>query len=184
MTGWSLAQTDPGRVGNGHSAYAFQGTYPCADGGWIAITCKSDAQLENLCGLAGIGGNGHQEGELDEQLGAWTTGQDKHALMHLLQRSGIPAGAVLNGPDLLNDPHLASRGALLAQDRPGLGVKHYPAQPYRFNRTAPQPQRRAPMLGEHLEEVLSHDAGLTSDEIAELVIDDVTGTVPIAARGE
>ena len=64
----------------------------------------------------------------------------------------MPAGAVQNGPDLLADPQLEQRGAFLAQDRPGIGVKHYPAQPYRLHRTTAPPQVRAPLLGEHLEE--------------------------------
>jgi len=38
------------------------------------------------------------------------------------------------------------------------------------------------LLGEHTSEVLMDLAGLTSDEIAELVIADVVGTVPLAAR--
>jgi crotonobetainyl-CoA:carnitine CoA-transferase CaiB-like acyl-CoA transferase len=103
-------------------------------------------------------------------------------LMHQLQHAGVPACAVFDGPDLLRDPHLAGRRAFVAQDRPGLGVKHYPAQPYRLNRTVPPPERRAPLLGEHLEEVLGDVVGLSSDEIAQLVIDDVIGTVPLAVR--
>ena len=43
------------------------------------------------------------------------------------------------------------------------------------------PDTRAPLLGEHIEEVLGEEAGLSSDEIIELVIDEVTGTVPLAA---
>lgn len=42
--------------------------------------------------------------------------------------------------------------------------------------------RRAPLLGEHISEVLTELAGLTEDDIAELIIDDVVGTVPIIAR--
>ena len=38
------------------------------------------------------------------------------------------------------------------------------------------------LLGEHTSEVLREQAGLTDDDIAELVIDDVVGTVPIIAR--
>ncbi len=102
--------------------------------------------------------------------------------MHLLQSSGVPAGAVMTGPDLLADPQLKARGSLLAQDRPGLGVKHYPNQPYRFRHAGPVLNERAPLLGEHTSEVLIDLAGLTSDEIAELVIADVVGTVPLAAR--
>ncbi len=179
MTGFSLAGVDPGRRGNRHPGYALQGTFPCQNDGWIAISCKTRDQLNLLCGQAGI------DPECSDPCSAvrgWTTSQDKVDLMHRLQSLGVPAGAVLNGPDLLNDVHLESRGAFMAQDRPGVGVLHYPAQPFRLNRSVSPPNRRAPLLGEHLEEVLAEEAGLSSEEIAELIIDDVTGTVPIAAR--
>ena len=177
MTGWFLAQEDPGRRGNYHPTYALQGTYPCKDGGWIAISCKTKAQLEKLCNKAGID---EQDANLESVLSSWTSAQDKIELMHDLQLTGIPAGAVMNGRDLFHDPHLKARGASVAQDRPGIGVLHYPAQPYRMNRTEPSPNIRSPLLGEHIEEILG-EAGLSSDEIVELVIDDVTGTVPLAA---
>jgi hypothetical protein len=38
------------------------------------------------------------------------------------------------------------------------------------------------LLGEHAVDVLTKLVGLSSDEIAELVIDDVVGTVPTTAR--
>ena len=99
-----------------------------------------------------------------------------------LQATGVPAGAVMNRPDLLDDAYVASFGGLLPQDRPGLGLKPYPNPPYRLRRTRTPPNQRAPMLGEHSSEVLRDEAKLTDDDIAELVIDDVVGTVPIAAR--
>ena len=136
------------------------------------------AQLAALCGLAGL----PADAEAHDRLAIWTARQEKMALMHRLQQAGIAAGAVLNGPDLLHDPHLAARGAFLAQDRPGLGIKHYPAQPYRLHRCVAPPERRAPLLGEHLEEVLAQEGGLSSDQIVEMLIDDVTGTEPLAAR--
>ncbi len=111
-----------------------------------------------------------------------TRSRDKIQLMYDLQEAGVPAGAVLDGPELLEDKHLLSRSAYIAQDRPGLGIKHYPNQPYRFRKSHKAPEERAPLLGEHLEEVLGGDVGLTADEIAELIIDDVAGTVPLAAR--
>jgi crotonobetainyl-CoA:carnitine CoA-transferase CaiB-like acyl-CoA transferase len=180
MTGWGLAKADPGRMGNRHPGYALQGTFQCKGGGWIAISCKTESQLERLCEAAGI--DDPRGVGLDADLGRWIGGQDKMELMQNLQRAGIPAGAVLNGPDLLRDSHLEARGAFVAQDRPGIGLLHYPAQPYRLNATVPPPEKRAPLLGEHIEEVLADEAGLSSDEIVDLVIDDVTGTVPLAAR--
>ena len=182
MTAWSLAGVDPGRIGNGHHHYPLQGVYPCRDNRWIAITCKTDAHCAALAEIVGDeaiadGGTG-----CHDTIAAWTGSRDHLVLMADLQAAGIPAGAVMNGPDLLDDPQLAAREGLLVQDRPGLGPKHYPGQPYRFRRAARPPNQRAPLLGEHTSEILKQYAGLTDDDIAELVIDDVVGTVPIAAR--
>jgi crotonobetainyl-CoA:carnitine CoA-transferase CaiB-like acyl-CoA transferase len=63
-------------------------------------------------------------------------------------------------------------------------VKHYPAQPYRFANAAPPQERRAPLLGEHTNEVLTELLHLSDDELNALERDDVTGTVPIAARAQ
>jgi benzylsuccinate CoA-transferase BbsF subunit len=196
MTGWSLAGFDPGRTGNVHPACAPQGIYPCKDENWIAISCKTDAQWLALASVmnepewsAADSGFSQDEtrassrDQIDRSVGNWTRSQDHLELMHRLQELGIPAGAVMDGPDLLDDPHLQARGGFLAQDRPGLGVKHYPNQPYRFRFARPAPNVRAPLLGEHTAEILTDLIGLTTDEIIELTAADVIGTIPLAARG-
>ena len=184
MTAWSLAGVDRGRVGNAHHHYPLQGVYPCRDGRWIAITCKTRAQCATLADCVGDPEIAEADGGGADPatIAAWTASQDHVALMNELQAAGVPAGAVMNGPDLLADPQLESFGGLLLQDRPGLGPKHYPNQPYRFRHTRTPPNQRAPLLGEHASEVLREEANLTDDDIAELVIGDVVGTVPIAAR--
>lgn len=178
MTGWSLAAVDPGRRGNSNPAYLLQGIYPCGDDGWIAISCKSDDHLARLTGLV----QPHADVLNEQDVSNWTAAHDKHHLMELLQGEGVPAGAVLDGPELLADEHLLRRGAFIPQDRPGVGIKHYPNQPYRLCLSDAPPTRRAPLLGEHLEEVLEVEAGLSSEQIVELVIDEVIGTVPLAAH--
>ena len=182
MTAYSLAGVDPGRVGNGHHHYPLQGVYPCRDNRWIAITCKTEAHCAALAGIVGDHTIAEAGVGCHDAIAAWTAPREHLALMADLQAAGIPAGAVMNGPDLLADPQIAAREGLRLQDRPGLGAKHYPGQPYRFRRAAPPPNERAPLLGEHASEVLREYAGLTDDDIAELVIDDVVGTVPTAAR--
>ncbi|MDC0214229.1 CoA transferase [Gammaproteobacteria bacterium] len=185
MVGWSIAKFDPERKGNEHLTYTAQGIFPCADEGWIGISCKNQQQLVLLSEFFGdpsLLDSSLFDSVLSSRIGEHTRTKDKMQLMADLQKSGIPAGAVLNGPDLLENEHLSARDAFVAQDRPGLGVKHYPNQPYRFRYSEAAPERRAPLLGEHLEEILGDEVGLTSDEIAELIIDDVVGTVPLAAR--
>ena len=89
---------------------------------------------------------------------------------------------MLSGPELLADAQLAARGGFLELDRPEIGIKHYPAQPYNFRFAASPPNRRAPLLGEHTAKVLTERLGLDEAALAELERADVIGTVPIAAR--
>jgi crotonobetainyl-CoA:carnitine CoA-transferase CaiB-like acyl-CoA transferase len=77
---------------------------------------------------------------------------------------------------------LAARGGFVPQDRPGVGVKHYPNQPYTFRNAPAPPTRRTPLLGEHTAEVLRERLDLNDDELAALERDDVIGTAPIGAR--
>lgn len=192
MTGWSLAGYDPGRRGNSDVNLAPQGIYPCRDESWLGISVKSDQQWQVLADVIGRNDLGTTldtvvsrraaDDEIEAAIVAWTSGQDHLEAMALLQSLGVAAGAVMRGPELLADEHLAVRRGFLAQDRPGLGVKHYPNQPYRFRETVLPEPTRAPLLGEHLSEVLTTLGGLSDDDVAELIIDDVVGTVPIAAR--
>jgi crotonobetainyl-CoA:carnitine CoA-transferase CaiB-like acyl-CoA transferase len=195
MTGWSLAGFDPGRTGNTHPAYAPQGIYPCREDNWIAISCKTDAHWLALAKVidepewtaansiySQVNARSSNRDQIDRSIGEWTRSQNHVELMHRLQGLGIPAGAVMDGPDLLDDPHLDARGSFLAQHRPKLGVKHYPNQPYRFRLAETVPNLRAPLLGEHTAEILSELVGLSPDEITGLTSADVIGTIPIAAR--
>jgi benzylsuccinate CoA-transferase BbsF subunit len=162
------------------------------DDRWIAIDCQTDAQWTTLARLIGrpdwaetmatAAQRVEKRREIDAAIAAWTRTREHIALMDELQGLGVPAGAVLSGPELLADPQLAAIAGFIPQDRPDIGVKHYPSQPYRFRfANLPEP-RRAPLLGEHTNEVLRERLGLSDEELAELERDDVTGTVPLAAR--
>jgi crotonobetainyl-CoA:carnitine CoA-transferase CaiB-like acyl-CoA transferase len=195
VTGWTLAGVDPGRTGNAHPRRAPYGIYPCRDDRWIAIDCQSDAQWAALAAalgrpdwavpgseLATAAGRLARRDQIDAVLAAWTRSRGHIELMGELQARGVAAGAVLSGPELLADPQLAAWGGFIEQDRPGVGVKHYLAQPYRFRDAAPPPNRRAPLLGEHTAAVLRERLGLSDAELAELERGDITGTLPLAAR--
>ncbi len=179
MTAWSLAGHDPGRIGNRHHCYPLQGVFECSRERWIAITCRDAEELATLARLVGVEA---EEAALLDALPGWSIDRDHRETMDELQAHGITAGAVQNGPEILADPQIAARDGLIVQDRPGLGEKHYPNQPYRLCRTEAPPIGRAPLLGEHSAEILTELAGLSDDDIVELIIDDVVGTVPMAAR--
>ena len=180
MTASSMSEYDPGRLGNDRHGVRLQGIFPCLDDRWIAITCENDQELDVLMRAAHI--EGLAPHGVEEAIKEWTKSQSHIALMEELQSLGISAGAVLNGPELLEDRQLQARDSFMLQNRPGLGTKHYPGQPYRFLLSKEGPNIRAPLLGEHTREVLQEHLGLSQSEIDALTDEDVIGTVPIAAR--
>ena len=180
MTTWSLSHVDPGRMGNSRFSEIPQGIYPCANNRWIAISCATKEQWNVFMDELGI--VDWTTDTIHDEIRAWTASKDHIELMDYLQTLGIPAGAVMNGPELLADKHLKERDAFILQDRPILGEKHYPGQPYQFKFTETVTNMRAPFLGEHTEEILLDLVGLEAEQLRELYDDDVIGTVPIAAR--
>jgi crotonobetainyl-CoA:carnitine CoA-transferase CaiB-like acyl-CoA transferase len=190
-----LTGKDPGRRGNRNPAMAPHNIYPCRDGGWVAICCRDDADWKALAGQLGRPGLAERGvqwsqrdgrmaalAEIDALIGEWTCMRDRFELMHQLQAAGVPAAAVFNGKDLLEDPHLAARGLYLVQDRPGLGPRHYPGQPFRLSGLPAFEQRRAPLLGEHTAEVLATILGIGRQELEALETADVVGRIPLGAR--
>jgi crotonobetainyl-CoA:carnitine CoA-transferase CaiB-like acyl-CoA transferase len=65
------------------------------------------------------------------------------------------------------DPQVLAREMAVDVDHPTLGHLRTLGSPIKMSGTPPVVTRRAPMLGEHTDEVLT-EAGLTGDEIAAL----------------
>lgn len=80
---------------------------------------------------------------------------------------GIPCGAVLDTAEVLADPHLRERGTVFDLDHPTRGRFSMIGCPVRLSDSPFQPSR-APLKGEHTEDVLKNIAGYTQDEIRRL----------------
>jgi len=55
---------------------------------------------------------------------------------------------------------------LIDHDVPGVGTVRFPGNPVKLQATPPDPSRRAPMLGEHTDEILRDVLGYSPDRIA------------------
>jgi crotonobetainyl-CoA:carnitine CoA-transferase CaiB-like acyl-CoA transferase len=89
------------------------------------------------------------------------------------QQRGISVGVIYSPEEALEDPHFRARGFPVEVPHPELGRSHtYPGAPYRFEKSPWRISRRAPLLGEHEEEVLA-EIGLDADAIAKLRADGV-----------
>jgi crotonobetainyl-CoA:carnitine CoA-transferase CaiB-like acyl-CoA transferase len=171
----------PRSRGNADAAAVPHGVYPCAseDGErWCAIACESDTQWQRLVDaigkpewardprLATAAGRRAQEGMLDARLAEWTATQPAGILAERLQSAGVAAGPVQSCADLHRDPGLAARNAFAWVEHPEMGRTPYETWAFRMGGdTAP---RRAPLLGEHTEEVLTEVLGMTAEDIARL----------------
>jgi len=183
-------------IGNRHPQFAPQGVYPCrGEDAWIAITVESDDQWRRLRTALGepdwacdprldaAAGRRAAHDALDAALATWTAGFDKGELMRLLQAAGVPAGAVLTGPDLLADAQLEARGWWETVVPSEVGRPHqFVTAPWRLSASPWRPSAPAPGLGEHNDRVFRDLLGLAEAEYDELQAAGVISTEPLWLR--
>lgn len=97
----------------------------------------------------------------------FTSTRDNAELMALFGGK-IPFSPIMNAEDIHNDEHYAVREMLVPIDHPGSKqLVHTIGVPVKFSRTPGRVRHRAPMLGEHTDEVLA-EHGFTPEELAVL----------------
>ncbi len=183
-----LTGTLPPLPGNRHPDHAPQGVYPSAgDDRWLALTVPDDDTWARLCALAGLpahwAGLGASErrarhDELDAALSTWTATRDHLELADELQAAGVPAAAVLDGGELVEDRHLGARAMFVELTHPEAGTHRWPRSPALLSAADTAPTGPAPLLGQHNAEVLTAWAGLGADELAALEASGVVATEP------
>jgi crotonobetainyl-CoA:carnitine CoA-transferase CaiB-like acyl-CoA transferase len=80
----------------------------------------------------------------------------------------VPLSPVRNVKDLVGDEQLAYRNFFVEIDHPLAGKLKYPGAPYKLSATPWEVKKRAPLLGEHNEEVYSRVLGYGQQDIAEM----------------
>ncbi|MFN0148960.1 MAG: CaiB/BaiF CoA transferase family protein, partial [Dehalococcoidia bacterium] len=170
----------PRRAGNDSPYAAPHNTYPAAgEDQWIAIACETDEQWQalragmgNPAGVAdpafdSLAGRLAARREIDTTISAWTTGQERYALMAALQAAGVPAGVVQRSSDLQDDPQLAHRHFFRPMVHAEMGEIPYEGHMFRIAGYENGPRFPAPCLGADTYEVLTGQLGMTDDEAAE-----------------
>ena len=185
------------RMGNRSAYMAPQGCYRCrGDDKWVVIAVSSEAEWISLCQAMGnpslasdekfhdVASRRQNQDELDKLIEAWTITRDHYEVMYLLQKAGVPAGAVLNAKELLLDPHLNERGYFHRVTHPKLeGLEHlgtriYPGLPWKTSEVSVGPLKPAPTLGQDNEYVLAGLLGMSDEEINELRQQGIIGNKP------
>jgi len=84
-------------------------------------------------------------------------------------RRRIPLGPVATAQDIIEDEQLISRGYWVEVEHPELGISiTYPGPFIKGSEAFPKIRRRAPLIGEHNQEIYEQELGLSEDETAAL----------------
>ena len=172
------------RLGNRHETLSPHGCYPClGNDQWAVIAARDDDDWRALCeamGMPELAGDARfadpvtrhrNQDALDAIISGWTADKSKYDVMNLLQAVGVPSGPVLDGRDLLGDPHFRARGYFESVEHDamtGLGQQEYVSRGWRMSDSDVRIHKSAPLLGEDNRYVLSQVLGLGDGEIAEL----------------
>ena len=175
----ALGRGDPGRSG---ARPATVRMYPCRPQGlndYVFIMCSTERMWDSLCGaieqpelardprFATAAARREHNEALAEVIGAWMLGRTKEEAMLILGQAGVPCSAILGMEDLFTDPHLRERGFIQQVDHPEHGEVELLGFAPRLS-NGDVPFVRAPLMGEHTDDVLRDDLDLEPAEITDL----------------
>ena len=183
MVARAVGSYTPLRDGSHHPLHAPHNIYSATgDDQWIAIAARTDAEWAGLCSaIDGLTGDSRfattesrkqNESALDEIIGAWTVARDKYAASDELAAAGVSAAPILNPLEVVEHPHPQARQFFASIDHPEAGPRRTAKVPWRVDGQYAGELRRAPLLNEHTDAILSEILGINQEEAKELVTAD------------
>ena len=180
-----------GAMENLHRDMSPHGVYPClGEDMWVAIAVGTEDEWRGLCMALGDSelasdnrfcdreSRHANQNELDAIIALWTRELDHYEAMHRLQSQGVPSAPVLNGNEVIIDPHLESRGFWDVVDHPEAGTYKQITTPWTLSASPRSTSIPAPGLGEHNLQILNGLLGLPQSEIDILTQRGVIGDTP------
>ena len=162
---YSYGGESPGPLGNAHPFLCPFDVFDARDG-QIAIAAPTDKHWRRLCEIIGrpeLGrdprfakneGRKQHAGEIRSIVGEWAAARSREEVMEVLAGL-VAAGPVNTMEDIFADPHVAARDMLPEIEQVGARPVKLAGSPIKFAGTPANAHRRAPILGEHNEEILA-----------------------------
>lgn len=153
--------------------------YRCTDG-WIVTTVIGPYMFGRWCEMVGEPDWAADPRFADDQARAdngqaitarmneWCAGQTCDEALAALETASIVAGQVYSPQQALDEPHIRDAGLLAEREFPGLpGTLPLAPTPIELGETPGTYRRRAPLVGEHTDDILA-SLGYSAAEIAAL----------------
>jgi crotonobetainyl-CoA:carnitine CoA-transferase CaiB-like acyl-CoA transferase len=169
----------PGPMGSAHPLNAPYQAFPAADG-WITVGAANqqnwlrllDAleapQLDGDPRFANNAGRMRNLSALVDALTPLFKQRTVDEWLRRLEKSGVPAGPVLDIAQMHADPQAIAREMIVETTHPTAGKVKAIGLPVKFSETPGGVRRAAPVFGQHTQEVL-HELGYSDEEIDRLV---------------
>jgi formyl-CoA transferase len=154
-----------------------------ASDGWFVLQVAREHQFTRLASVVGrpewaddprfatrSGWIEHLDTVIRPGIEAWAADHTKLEAARALSEAGVPAGPCSTAADLVDDPHVAARHMLVELPRTDdvADPVLIPGNPVKLSKTMEGPETRVPWVGEHTEEVLTGELGLSPAELADL----------------
>jgi len=151
----------------------------CKDG-WVFIMCIEDFQFDRYVKVMGDPEWAKNElfkdrfsranylDALAPLMTEWTMQYTKEEVFLKAQAGHVPLAPAYNAEEIVNSPQLAARNYLVEIDHPVIGLVRYPGAPYSLSETPWRIERRAPLLGEHNEDIYCGRLGYTRQDLVKL----------------
>jgi len=157
-------------------------SFRCSDG-YLILQIVREHQFENLANLIGrpdwigdsrfeerTGWGEHLHSEIIPALEKWAENRTRSETSSLLAEANVASGPVLTAPEVVKDPHLEERNMIVAFPRTD-GINKpilIPGNPIKMSKVSEGPEVRVPWVGEHTNEVLTEELGLSERELENL----------------
>jgi len=175
-----LLGSDKPRMGNQGASVAPCDLYRTADGGWVLLQVAGRPMFTRWCRLmeredliddprfADDNLRWKHGDILNDVMTRWCADRTKADVLQRLDAAKLPAAPMRSPQEVLDDPHVRAMGYLQRVDFPGAS---HPVPitdtPFRMSATPGSIRRRAPLLGEHTDEIL-HGLGYDDAAIVDL----------------
>ena len=178
-------QKERQRSGNFQPGVVPAEQFETADGHYLIISAPTRPLFKSLCKVMGqpeiasdprfdtrekVNAN---PDEIHNIVNAWVCAHSLEECLNRLNEAGIPASKVYSMSDIVNDPHYEAREQIVTIDSEPFGPIIQPGIVPRLEQTPGKVGGRAPLIGEHNEEIYGGILGLSREELASLDSDNI-----------
>lgn len=153
--------------------------YQCKDGEWVCIHAGSDVNYKRFAAATGHPGlleekyavhlNRMAEYEkVDGMAAEWFRTVTCEEAEKIVSEAGVPISIVYNFRRMMKDPNSVERNMIVWTEVPGIGQVPYCGNPLKLKTRPIENRNRAPLLGEHNEDVYKNILHYSEDQLVEL----------------